>query len=102
MKALRFVFAALLVAAVPLFAQRPDRPGGEQKPPSHGPSAYHGTPRAVGPEKGQAPRNFSDKPGHPDTPHVDKGKVWVGHDTGRDDVRLHMDHPWEHGHFTGG
>ena len=46
-------------------------------------------------------RNFSDKPGHPNVPHVD-GNNWVGHDTGRIDARYHMDHPWEHGHFTGG
>jgi hypothetical protein len=33
---------------------------------------------------------------------VDNGKNWVGHDTGRDDARLHLDHPFEHGRFTGG
>ncbi|MDR3741796.1 MAG: hypothetical protein P4L40_22480 [Terracidiphilus sp.] len=98
MKALRVVLAALLVAAVPVFAQRPDRPGNEQRPPSHGPAAYHGTPRAVGPER----PHYSDKAGHPDAPHVDKGKTWVGHDTGSGDARLHQDHPWEHGHFNGG
>jgi hypothetical protein len=104
MKVWKIAFAALLVAAVPVFAQRPDRPGSEQreqKPPSHGPAPYHGTPRVRTPEKEQ-PRSFSDKPGHPNAPHVDNGKTWVGHDTGRDDAQLHLDHPWEHGHFTGG
>jgi hypothetical protein len=33
---------------------------------------------------------------------VHNGKEWVGHDTGRDDPHYHLDHPWEHGRFTGG
>jgi hypothetical protein len=33
---------------------------------------------------------------------VDGGKQWVGHDTGPNDPHYHLDHPWEHGHFTGG
>ena len=48
-------------------------------------------------------RSFSDAKGHPEAPHVhSKGDVWVGHDSGRDDAHYHVDHPWEHGHFTGG
>jgi hypothetical protein len=27
---------------------------------------------------------------------------WVGHNSGRDDPHYHVDHPWAHGHFTGG
>lgn len=48
-------------------------------------------------------RNFRDQPGHPSAPHVDvKNDRWVGHDGGRDNVHYHLDHPWQHGHFTGG
>jgi|SRR5580693_5163160 hypothetical protein len=80
------------------FAQKHDHGGGAVgHPPAHGPSAFHGTPHAVEPN-----RNFSDHPGHPNAPHVDRGKTWVGHDTGPGDARYHMDHPWAHGRFTGG
>jgi hypothetical protein len=47
-------------------------------------------------------RHYNDQPGHPDAPHVDRGKVWVGHDMGPNDPRYHLDHPWEHGRFAGG
>lgn len=46
--------------------------------------------------------NFADHPGHPNAPHVHGNDRWVGHDSGPNDTRLHLDHPWEHGHFTGG
>ena len=49
----------------------------------------------------QQQRNYSDKAGHPNAPHVD-GNKWVGHDTGKNDANYHLDKPWEHGHFTGG
>ncbi|MFI5207868.1 MAG: hypothetical protein ACHQX4_07600 [Gemmatimonadales bacterium] len=42
-------------------------------------------------------------PEHPEAPHVHAtGNVWVGHDQGRHYQALHLDHPWEHGHFTFG
>jgi len=49
-----------------------------------------------------ARRDYRDQPGHPNAPHVEANDKWVGHDTGRGDAHYHLDHPWEHGHFTGG
>lgn len=97
MKTVQLAFAALLVLAVPAFAQRP-----EAHPAPH-PAIPRSGPRPAPPTSHVIPanRNFSDKQGHPNVPHVD-GKTWVGHDTGARDARYHMDHPWEHGHFTGG
>jgi len=104
MKSIQIAFATLLVLAVPAFTQHNDAKGGarsagaapHQAIPAHGPSAYKGAPHAADPK-----RNYSDQAGHPNVPHVD-GKVWVGHDTGRADVNYHLDHPFEHGRFTGG
>jgi len=56
----------------------------------------HGNPAPAAPD-----RHFNHEPGHPDAPHVD-GNKWVGHDTGRNDARFHLDRPWEHGRFTAG
>ena len=95
MKSTQIVAVTLLTLALPAFAQQSQ--GSHPRVPSRGPSAFHGTPVPAGPN-----RNYSDQPGHPNVPHVDKGKVWVGHDTGPNDPAYHLDHPWEHGHFTGG
>ncbi len=100
MRSIKLALAALLVLSVPAFAQHEHAGGGgvgRPAPPPHGPSAFHGAPRA--PEQNH---NFSDRAGHPNAPHVDNGKRWVGHDTGRGDAKCHLDHPWEHGRFVGG
>jgi len=47
-------------------------------------------------------RDYSDQEGHPNAPHVHRNGQWIGHDTGREDIRYHLDHPWEHGRFRGG
>ena len=109
MRAAQLAFAALLVVAVPAFAQQGDHQNkngdhGKQtaqthKAPAHGPKPTRGNPMAQPKQGGE--RNFQDKPGHPNVPHVDKN-TWVGHDTGRDDAHYHLDNPWEHGHFEGG
>jgi len=99
MKALRFAIAAAMLLAVPIFAQRHDQHSANVRPPSHGPQPFHGTPQ---PPDQNHNRQFADQPGHPNVPHVDNRKTWVGHDTGRDDPNYHLDNPWEHGHFAGG
>jgi len=113
MRAAQIALTALLVVSLPAFAQRKEEQARPAPPPSRGPSAFHGTPHAT-PQRNQGnvanrgvqgveeKRNYSDKAGHPNAPHVDKGNKWVGHDTGRDDAHFHLDHPWEHGRFTGG
>lgn len=95
----KIALAAALITAVPVCAQKPQPRAPEPRAPERGPEPFHGTPRA--PEQNHN-RNFSDHPGHPNAPHVDNGKQWVGHDTGRNDPHYHLNHPWEHGHFSGG
>jgi hypothetical protein len=95
------LLVALLILSVPAFTQPKTGENAKGKGggyiPSHGPAAVRGA--------GRAPvenRNYSDKAGHPNAPHVDRGNKWIGHDTGRNDPHYHQDHPWEHGHFSGG
>jgi len=72
------------------------------KPPSHGPPPARSAPMQRQEQKASPPaRQFADKPGHPEAPHVD-GNKWVGHDTGKNDPRYHLDRPFEHGHFSAG
>jgi len=86
----------LACASVALGGRHEEHIGGGP-PPAHGPSPVHGRGRAVVPN-----RSFADHAGHPEVPHVHPNGKWVGHDTGRADVRFHLDHVWEHGHFPGG
>ena len=77
--------------------------------PSRGPSSarVQKTTRPeqnVRPEQHAAPdnRSFADRAGHPEAPHVHSNNQWIGHDSGRNDPRYHVDRPFEHGRFTGG
>ncbi len=102
MKTFPLALAVFLAVAAPAIAQRPEqRPPAPQMrpptPPMRGPAPIKSNPHAVVPN-----RNYSDKPGHPNVPHVDNGKTWVGHDTGPNDARYHVDHPFQHGRFSGG
>jgi len=99
------ILAVLLVFSFPAFAQRgaqhaaPVRGVGGGHIPAHGPAPVRSAPAHPPSEN----RSFADKDGHPNAPHVHaKGDKWIGHDTGPGDAHYHLDHPWEHGRFTGG
>src|SRR5215212_2850702 len=91
------LLALSLMISVPALAQRR----------GSGPAPGGGGPRVGGgfiPQRGpspsrswggaaQAPRNYADRDGHPNAPHVHSDGRWVGHDSGRNDSRFHFDHP---------
>ena len=90
-------FAVSLLLSMPSLAQHGGHGGGGHAVgggyiPKHGPEPVHGTPAR--PEPGHP-----DMEGHPGAPHVHHDGTWVGHGP---NPGLHLDHPWEHGHFTGG
>jgi hypothetical protein len=71
----------------------------EQRGPEQHPQEQHGPDQhPAAQERG----HFRDQEGHPDAPHVHANGEWVGHNSGRDDPHYRLDHPWAHGHFTGG
>ena len=121
MKTILQLLSATLICSLAVFAQekgksggsRPSRDVGNGHIPSHGPppakvQAPRAPQKAAEPQRTAEPahppeaRSFADKAGHPEAPHVHKNDQWVGHDSGRDDPRYHLDRPFEHGRFTGG
>jgi hypothetical protein len=107
---------AFLLIAIPAAAQ--NRGGGHAPGvgggyvPAHGPAPHPGPAPFRQPQQSdqqpsreatQQTRSYSDMRGHPEAPHVHaRGDQWIGHDSGREDAHYHLDHPWEHGRFTGG
>jgi hypothetical protein len=99
MRKIAGLLGVLLTFSVPVFAQKKSGHGGEGVGggfvPAHGPEeAIH--------SRGGGSDGFSDREGHPDAPHVHSDGRWIGHDSGRDDPRYQLDHPFEHGRFPGG
>jgi hypothetical protein len=120
MRTLNGLLAVLLTLSVPALAQEKStekgqgqRSGGSHATggghiPAHGPApARPQEPARAQPSQVQRPaapepRTFADQRGHPEAPHVHANDQWIGHDSGRNDTRYHLDHPFEHGRFTGG
>jgi hypothetical protein len=92
MKTLGMVLATALLTSIAGFAQQKHGPF----IPSHGPA------RVQNPTPAPEHPDYRDQPGHPNAPHVHADGKWIGHDSGPNDARYHLDHPWEHGHFKGG
>src|SRR5579862_7740074 len=105
-------FLLAVTFSTPAGAQRKQGGGGSHgvgggHVPAHGPAPVKGRGTAPAAPRGGQPssspsRGYSDKSGHPNAPHVHTNDKWVGHSTGRNDANYHLDHPWEHGRFTGG
>src|SRR5271170_679886 len=91
-----FAAGVLVLASLPGLSQERGK-AAAPKIPEHGPTAV----RKGKPAPATA-HGYQDKAGHPEAPHVHSNGKWVGHDTGPNDAHYHLDHPWAHGHFTGG
>jgi hypothetical protein len=101
MKKLFWFAAAVVLFSLPALAERGEHGGrnsvGGGHIPSHGPAPV----RRSQPAPREA-HGYQDRGGHPEAPHVHGNDKWIGHNTGRDDDHYRVEHPWEHGRFTGG
>jgi hypothetical protein len=101
MRKVKLLLLALSVVAFAAFSQRPEHPQSRPaRPEEHIPARGPESVRRAAPM--QPNRSFRDAEGHPEAPHVHADGRWIGHDMGRNAEAYHLDHPWEHGHFTAG
>ncbi len=106
MRATIVFVAALSVFSFSASAQKKSGPvkgvGGGHIP-AHGPAPAKPPKASAKPQPVAQPnRTFADKTGHPEAPHVHTNDKWIGHDSGPNDARYHLDKPFEHGRFAGG
>lgn len=108
MKKLIGLLAVVVLFSLPSLAQERGKGGsshgvGGGHIPSHGPAPARVQKNSrSAPAAPPANRSYADKAGHPEAPHVHTNNKWVGHDSGRNDPKYHVDHPFEHGRFSGG
>lgn len=108
MKKVLMFLAALSICSAVALAQRGPHGGGGGRVgggfvPPRGPAAMpRGGGRGPAVVRPGGSPGFRDHSGHPDAPHVHSDGRWIGHDSGARDSHYHLDHPWEHGRFTGG
>ncbi len=106
MKKLIVLIAAVVIWSLPALAQHGEHGNGGHGGrnsvggghiPAHGPSPVRHPQQSP-----QMPHGYQDRGGHPEAPHVHGNDKWIGHATGRGDEHYRVEHPWEHGRFTGG
>jgi hypothetical protein len=104
MRKVKLLLLALSLVAFMPFAQRGAKAPASRaaRPEEHVPAKGPAPVRKGAPAAAQPNRSFKDADGHPNAPHVHPDGKWIGHDTGKNDAAYHLDHPWEHGHFTAG
>ena len=88
------IAAVLMVCAGPASAPRAD---------ASPRNALRGAPiPARGPSPAGSAHGVARERGKGDARSVDRHGNWLGHDSGRLDPHYHLDHPWQHGRFSGG
>jgi competence protein ComEA len=103
----KIIFSLLLFSIFPVGASPQEKSGGGRevgggRVPSLGPAPIKTRALTQAQRASASAKDFADRPGHPDAPHVHSNNAWIGHDSGSSDPQYHLDQPWPNGRFPGG